>query len=141
MALPFNGDFLLLETSLDKKPEGKAASHLQVANCFSCISSRSPEHGCLVPGGNRHSMTPPWIWGDLVRDSVPLAVTLHPMGNAPGSPPHLHNLGNQPLPPPSTARAAGTALSPPFVLAKAGSRHRAATQASPKHTGDSASVN
>ena len=59
MALPFNGDFLLLETSLDEKPEGKAASHLQAANCFSCVSSRSPERGRLVPGGNVHSMASP----------------------------------------------------------------------------------
>lgn len=101
MALPFNGDFLLLETSLDKKLEGKAASHLQVANCFSCILSRSPERGRLVPDGNVHSMAPPLIWGDLVGGSLPLAITLHPLGNARGSPPYLHSLGKQPLPSPA----------------------------------------
>lgn len=93
MALPFNGDFLLLETSLDEKPEGKAASHLQVTNCFSCISSRSPERGCLVPDGNMHCMAPALIWSDLVGGSVPLAIMLHP-----GSPPYLHSLGKQPFP-------------------------------------------
>lgn len=58
MALPFNGDFLLLETSSDKKAEGKAASHLQVANCFSAVRL-AIQHGHLVPGGNMHIMDPP----------------------------------------------------------------------------------
>lgn len=58
MALPFNGDFLLLETSSDEKAEGKAASHLQVVNCFSAVRL-AIQRGHLAPGGNTHIMDPP----------------------------------------------------------------------------------
>lgn len=136
MALPFNGDFLLLETSLDEKPEGKAASHLQVTNCFSCISSRSPERGCLVPDGNMHRMAPALIWGDLMGG---LCYLDHHV--APGQPSLPPQPGETALSLPSTAHTAGTTLSPPFILAKAGSRHREATQAGPKHTVDLVPVN
>lgn len=59
MALPFNGDFLLLESSPGEQPEGKAASHLQSLIVFSRGSSHSLERGRLIPGGNKHSKPPP----------------------------------------------------------------------------------
>lgn len=99
MALSFNRDFLLLETSLGEKPEGKAASHLQAANCFSCISSRSPERGRLVPGGNVHSTGPPQFgvtwWGALSPWPSPCA----PWGTHLAVLPASTAWGNSPFPP------------------------------------------
>lgn len=94
MALPFNGDFLLLESSPGEQPGGEGCLSPPITNCFSCGLSHSPEHGRLIPGGNKHSITPP-KFGVTWRGGLTCGHHIAPHGEHAGPP----QMESSPFPP------------------------------------------
>lgn len=86
MALPFNGDFLLLESSPGEQPEGKAASHLQSLIVFLVLRLTVRSVGVSFQVGT-NTAQPPQTWGEPVGGLWPHGQHVAPHGEHTGQPP------------------------------------------------------